>query len=161
MAAHQAWYASVNALFGRFRRLAVNYDVVPWATFTDPEVARVGLSEAQAHSEGRDVEVTTYPLDDLDRAVAEGEAHGWVKVITSPGRDRILGATIVGAGAGELIGELIVAMTHGLGLKKLMSTIHVYPTMTEAVKLSAGAWRRRHAPERLLNWVGRLHALLR
>lgn len=161
MAAHQAWYASVNALFGRFRKLAVNYDVVPWATFTDPEVARVGLSEEQARSQGRDVEVTVYPLDDLDRAVAEGETAGWVKLITAPGKDRILGATIVAPGAGELIGEIITAMTHGLGLKKLMSTIHVYPTMTEAVKLSAGAWRRRHVPERLLGWVGRVHDLLR
>ncbi len=161
MASHQAWYAAVNALFGRFRRFAVSYRVVPWATFTDPEVARVGLSEEQARSEGRDVEVTTYPLSDLDRAVAEGESGGWVKLITAPGKDRILGATIVGAGAGELIGELVVAMTHGLGLGKLMSTIHIYPTMTEAVKLSAGAWRRGHVPERLLGWVGRLHALMR
>jgi pyruvate/2-oxoglutarate dehydrogenase complex dihydrolipoamide dehydrogenase (E3) component len=161
MAAHQAWHASVNALFGRFRKFAVNYRVVPWATFTDPEVARVGLSEQQARSLGRDVEVTTYPFSDLDRAVAEAETEGWIKVITPPGKDRILGATIVGAGAGELIGEFIVAMTHGLGLKQLMSTIHVYPTMTEAVKLSAGAWRRGHVPEGLLKWVGRLHGLLR
>lgn len=161
MAAHQAWYAAVNALFGRFRKLAVNYAVVPWATFTDPEVARVGLSEEQARSMGRDVEVTVYPLCDLDRAVAEGDTGGWVKLVTAPGRSRILGATIVGAGAGELIGEIVLAMSHGLGLDKLMSTIHVYPTMTEAVKLSAGAWRRRHVPEGLLRWVGRLLAVLR
>ena len=161
MAAHQAWYASVNALFGRLRKFAVNYDVVPWATFTDPEVARVGLSEEQARSEGRQVEVTTYPLDDLDRAVAEGETEGWVKLLTEPGKDRILGATMVAPNAGELIGEIITAMTHSLGLKKLMSTIHVYPTMTEAVKLSAGAWRRQHVPEGLLGWVERLHTVLR
>ncbi len=161
MASHQAWYAAVNALFGRFRRFAVDYRVVPWVTFTDPEVARVGLSEAEARQQGIEVEVTTYPLADLDRAVADGEADGWVKLITAPGRDRLLGASIVGAGAGEMIGELVVAMTHGLGLGKLMSTIHVYPTMSEAVKLSAGAWRRRHVPERLLGWVARLHALMR
>lgn len=161
MAAHQAYYASVNAMFGRFRRLAVNYRVVPWATFTDPEVARVGLSEEQARAEGVPVEVTTYLLDDLDRAVTEDETGGWVKVVTPPGRDRILGATIVGAGAGEMIGEIVLAMTHGLGLKKLMSTIHVYPTYNEAVKLAAGAWRRNHVPHGLLGWVARLQSLLR
>ncbi|MEQ8860640.1 MAG: mercuric reductase [Pseudomonadales bacterium] len=162
MAAHQAWFAAVNALFGRFKKFAVNYRVVPWATFTEPEVARVGLSEEQARSEGREVEVTTYPLNDLDRAIAEGETQGWVKVLTpAGGSDKILGVTIVGAHAGELIGEFIVAMSHGLGLKKLMSTIHIYPTLSEAVKLSAGAWRRNHVPETLLGWVGRLHALLR
>lgn len=161
MASHQAWYAAVNALFGRFRRFAVNYAVVPWVTFTDPEVARVGLSEEDAREQGRRVEVTTYPLDDLDRAVAEGATGGWVKVITEPGRDRVLGATIVGAHAGELIGEFILAMTHGLGLKRLMSTIHVYPTLSEAVKMSAGAWRRKHVPEGLLGWVERFHTLMR
>ncbi len=169
MAAHQAWYASVNALFGRFRRFAVNYDVVPWATFTDPEVGRVGLSETDARESGIPVEVTRYALDDLDRAVADGDvgggvpegSAGWVKVLTAPGRDRILGATIVGPHAGELIGEFVLAMTHGVGLKGLMSTIHIYPTRMEAAKLAAGAWRRAHAPERLLRWVGRLHALLR
>jgi pyruvate/2-oxoglutarate dehydrogenase complex dihydrolipoamide dehydrogenase (E3) component len=161
MASHQAWFASVNALFGRFRKFAVNYDVVPWATFTDPEVGRVGLSEEQARSQGRAVEVTRYSLDDLDRAIADGDTRGWVKVLTEPGRDRILGATIVGPEAGDLIGEFIVAMTHGLGLKKLMSTIHIYPTRSEAAKLAAGAWRRHNAPQGLLTWVGRLHGLLR
>jgi pyruvate/2-oxoglutarate dehydrogenase complex dihydrolipoamide dehydrogenase (E3) component len=161
MASHQAWFASVNALFGRLRKFPVNYSVVPWATFTDPEVGRVGLSEEQARAEGRAVEVTTYPLDDLDRAIADGDTQGWVKVLTEPGRDRILGATIVGPEAGDLIGEFVLAMTHGLGLKKLMSTIHIYPTRSEAAKLTAGAWRRNNAPQGLLNWVGRLHALLR
>jgi pyruvate/2-oxoglutarate dehydrogenase complex dihydrolipoamide dehydrogenase (E3) component len=161
MAAHQAWYAAVNALFGRFRRFAVNYSVVPWVTFTDPEVARVGLSEDEARAQGRQVEVTTYPLEDLDRAVAEGATEGWVKLITEPGRDKILGATIVGAHAGELIAEFVLAMTHGLGLKRLMSTIHVYPTFSEAVKLSAGTWRKKHVPEGLLAWVERFHGLMR
>ncbi len=161
MASHQAWYAAVNALFGRFRRFAVNYDVVPWATFTDPEVARVGLSEEEARQQGVEVEVTTYPLEDLDRAVAEGETGGWIKLITPPGKDRILGATVVAPHAGELVEEFVLAMTHGLGLKALMSTIHIYPTRSEAAKLAAGAWRRKHVPERLLGWVGRLHDLLR
>ncbi|MFU8817420.1 MAG: dihydrolipoyl dehydrogenase family protein [Pseudomonadales bacterium] len=161
MASHQAWYAAVNALFGRFRKYAVNYDVVPWATFTDPEVGRVGLSEADARSQGKAVEVTVYPLDDLDRAIADGNTEGWIKVLTEPGGDRILGATIVGPEAGDLIGEFILAMTHGLGLKKLMSTIHIYPTRSEAAKLAAGAWRRHNAPQGLLKWVGRLHGLLR
>lgn len=161
MAAHQAWFATVNALFGRIRKFPVNYRVVPWVTYTDPEVARVGLSESDARDQGLDVEVTTYPLDDLDRAIAEGQAEGWVKVITQRGRDRVLGATIVGAEAGELIAEFVMAMTHGLGLKRLMSTIHAYPTRAEAVKLSAGAWRRAHAPEAALRWVGRFHDWMR
>ncbi|MEZ5559265.1 MAG: mercuric reductase [Pseudomonadales bacterium] len=161
MASHQAWYAAVNALFGRFRRFAVDYRVVPWATYTDPEVARVGLSEDAARDQNIDYEVTTYFLEDLDRAVADGSASGWVKVLTPPGKDRILGATIVGAQAGELITEFIVAMTHGLGLKALLGTIHVYPTLSEAAKLTAGSWRRAHAPERVLRWVGHLQRWLR
>jgi pyruvate/2-oxoglutarate dehydrogenase complex dihydrolipoamide dehydrogenase (E3) component len=161
MASHQAWFAAVNALFGMFRRFAVNYDVVPWTTFTDPEVARVGLSETEARQQGKPVEVTLYALDDLDRAIAEDDVDGWVKVITPPGSDRILGATIVSRHAGELVAEFILAMTHGLGLKKLMGTVHVYPTMSESAKLAAGLWRRRHVPERLLGTVGWLHALLR
>ncbi|MEZ5553045.1 MAG: FAD-dependent oxidoreductase [Pseudomonadales bacterium] len=161
MASHQAWYASVNALFGRFWKFRVNYRVVPWATYTDPEVARVGLSEAEAAAAGRAVEVVRYPLDDVDRAIADGATGGWVKILVKPGSDEILGATIVGSRAGELIAEFVLAMTHGIGLKGIMSTIHVYPTLSEASKLAAGVWRRRHAPERLLNWVGRLHALLR
>jgi pyruvate/2-oxoglutarate dehydrogenase complex dihydrolipoamide dehydrogenase (E3) component len=161
MASHQAWFATVNALFGRFRRFAVDYRVVPWATFTDPEVARVGLSESEAREQGIEHEVTTYPLSDLDRAVADGDRAGWVKVITPPRGDRVLGATVVGTEAGEILGEFILAMRHGIGLKRLMSTIHIYPTRSEAVKLSAGAWRRAHAPERLLGWLGHLHRWLR
>jgi pyruvate/2-oxoglutarate dehydrogenase complex dihydrolipoamide dehydrogenase (E3) component len=161
MASHQAWYAAVNALFGRLWRFRANYDVVPWATFTDPEVARVGLSETEARERGVPVEVVRYGLDDLDRARTEGEAEGWVKVLVKPGTDRILGAQIVGAEAGELVAEFVLAMTHSLGLKKLMGTIHVYPTRMEAAKLAAGAWRRAHAPERLLGWVSRAFELLR
>ncbi|MFZ5457528.1 MAG: FAD-dependent oxidoreductase [Pseudomonadota bacterium] len=161
MAAHQAWYAAVNALFGRFRRFRVDYSVVPWATFTEPEVARVGLNESEATEKGVPFEVTVYGLDDLDRAIADEAAHGFVKVLTVPGRDRILGVTIVGEHAGELIAEYVLAMRHGLGLNKLLGTIHIYPTMNEANKYAAGAWKRAHAPRKLLEWVGRYHAWMR
>ena len=160
-AAHMAWYAAVNALFGRFKRFAVDYRVIPWVTFTDPEVARVGLSEQDAREQGIAVEVTRYGLDDLDRAIADagdGEAQGFVKVLTTPGGDRILGATIVGHHAGELLAEFVLAMKHGLGLNKILGTIHAYPTWVEANKYAAGQWKRAHAPERLLAWVQRLHA---
>ena len=157
-AAHQAWYAAVNALFGRFRRFKADYRVMPWTTFTDPEVARVGLSETEAHEQGIAFEVTRYGLDDLDRAIADGSAHGFVKVLTVPGKDRILGATIVGEHAGELLAEFVLAMKHGLGLNQILGTVHAYPTWAEANKYAAGAWKRAHAPQRLLEWVRRYHA---
>jgi len=161
MASHQAWFATVNALFGRFKKFKVDYSVVPWCTFTDPEIARVGLSETDAASAGIPVEVVRYGLDDLDRAIADGAAGGWVKVLVKPGTDRVLGASIVGAHAGELISEFITAMTHGLGLKKIMGTIHIYPTMSEANKFAASNWRKAHAPEAVLRAVGLLHRMLR
>ena len=133
-ASHQAWYASVNALFGRFRKFPADYSVIPWATFTDPEVARVGLNETEAKEKAVAFEVTTYSIDDLDRAIADEEAHGLVKVLTVPGKDRILGATIVGAHASDLLVEFITAMKHGIGLNKILGTIHIYPTMAEANK---------------------------
>jgi len=157
-AAHQAWYAAVNALFGRVRRFKADYSVIPWATFTDPEVARVGLSEAEAREQKVPYEVTRYNIDDLDRAIADGTAHGFVKVLTVPGKDKILGVVIVGAQAGELLAEYVLAMKHGLGLNKILGTIHTYPTMAEANKYAAGEWKRAHAPKRLLEWVGRYHA---
>jgi pyruvate/2-oxoglutarate dehydrogenase complex dihydrolipoamide dehydrogenase (E3) component/uncharacterized membrane protein YdjX (TVP38/TMEM64 family) len=157
-ASHQAWYAAVNALFGQFRRFKTDYSVIPWCTFTDPEVARVGLNEQEAKAKGVAYEVTTYGIDDLDRAIADEAAHGLVKVLTVPGKDRILGATIVGEHAGDLITEFIVAMRHGLGLNKILGTIHIYPTLAEANKYAAGAWKRAHAPEGLLRWVERYHA---
>ena len=160
-AAHQAWYAAVNALFGRFRKFRADYSVVPWATFTEPEVARVGLNETEAKEKSIPYEVTTYGIDDLDRAIADGEAHGLVKVLTVPGKDRILGATIVGAHAGDLIIEYIAAMRHGIGLNKILSTIHIYPTLVEANKYAAGAWKKAHAPRKLLDWVERYHAWMR
>lgn len=161
MAAHQAWYAAVNALFGRFRRFRVDYSVVPWATFTEPEVARVGINESEALARGLPFEVTRYALDDLDRAIADEAAHGFIKVLTEPGRDRVLGVTIVGAHAGELIAEWVLAMKHGLGLNKLLGTIHIYPTLNEANKYAAGAWKRAHAPQALLRQVSRYHAWMR
>jgi pyruvate/2-oxoglutarate dehydrogenase complex dihydrolipoamide dehydrogenase (E3) component/uncharacterized membrane protein YdjX (TVP38/TMEM64 family) len=149
-AAHQAWYAAVNALFGRFRRFKADYSVIPWATFTDPEVARVGLNETEAKEKNIPYEVSAYRIDDLDRAIADEEAHGVVKVLTVPGKDTILGATIAGEHAGDLIVEYIAAMRHGLGLKKILRTIHIYPTMVEANQYAAGAWARAHPPMWLL-----------
>lgn len=157
-AAHQAWYAAVNALFGRFKRFKADYSVIPWTTFTDPEVARVGLSEDEAKASGTPYEVTRYGIDDLDRAIADGTAHGFVKVLTVPGRDTILGVTIVGEHAGDLLAEYVLAMKHKLGLNKILGTIHTYPTLAEANKYAAGEWKRAHAPQKLLEWVGRYHA---
>jgi len=156
-AAHQAWYATVNALFGQFRRFKADYRALPAVTFTEPEVARVGLSEQEARAQGIAHELTRYRLDELDRAIAEGETEGFVKVLTVPGQDRILGVTIVGSQAGELLAEYVLAMQQGLGLNKILGTIHPYPTLAEANKYAAGAWKRAHAPERLLAWVRRYH----
>jgi pyruvate/2-oxoglutarate dehydrogenase complex dihydrolipoamide dehydrogenase (E3) component/uncharacterized membrane protein YdjX (TVP38/TMEM64 family) len=157
-AAHQAWYASVNALFGGVKKFRADYSVIPWATFTDPEVARVGLSESEAKERGIAHEVTVYGIDDLDRAIADGTAHGMVKVLTEPGRDRILGATIVGEHAGDLIAEYVAAMRHGFGMNKILGTIHIYPTLAEANKYAAGAWKKAHAPQGLLRAVEKFHA---
>jgi pyruvate/2-oxoglutarate dehydrogenase complex dihydrolipoamide dehydrogenase (E3) component/uncharacterized membrane protein YdjX (TVP38/TMEM64 family) len=157
-ASHQAWYAAVNALFAPVRRLRVDERVIPWATFTDPEVARVGLNETDAAARGVRYEATVYRLEELDRAIAEGAAHGMVKVLTAPGSDRVLGATIVGERAGDLIAEFVLAMKHGIGLNKILGTIHVYPTFAEAAKQAAGAWRRAHAPARALRALERFHA---
>ena len=156
-AAHQAWYAAVNALFGRFKKFKADYSVIPWATFTDPEVARVGLSEDEAKAQNIPYELTRYGLDDLDRAIADGTAHGFVKVLTVPGKDKILGVAIVGAHAGDLLAEYVLAMKHGLGLNKILGTIHTYPTLAEANKYVAGEWKRAHAPQRLLAWVKKYH----
>ncbi len=157
VAAHQAWYAAVNALFGDFKSFQVDYSVIPWATFTEPEVARVGLNESDAKRQGIDYEVTRFGIDDLDRAIADEEAHGVIKVLTVPGRDKILGVTLVGEHAGDLIAEYVMAMKHGLGLNKILGTIHIYPTLAESNKYVAGEWKRAHAPQRLLRWVERFH----
>jgi len=156
-AAHQAWYAAVNSLFGDFKKFKVDYSVIPWATFTDPEVARVGINEIEAKERSIPYEVTTYEIDDLDRAIADEEAHGVIKVLTVPGKDKILGVTIVGEHAGDLIAEYVSAMRNNIGLNKILGTIHIYPTLAEANKYVAGNWKRAHAPERLLKWVEKFH----
>ncbi|MDX1756300.1 MAG: FAD-dependent oxidoreductase [Marinobacter sp.] len=156
-AAHQAWYASVNGLFGQFKRFRADYRVMPWVTFTAPEVARVGLSETEAKAKGVAYEVTRYGIDDLDRAIAESENHGFIKVLTAPGKDKILGAVVVGARGGEILAEFTLAMKHGLGLNKILGTIHPYPTWNEAAKYAAGEWKRAHAPQAVLNLLEKLH----
>jgi len=157
-AAHQAWYAAVNALFGDFKKFRVDYSVIPWCTFTDPEVARAGLNEAEAREKEIEHEVTRFDLAELDRAIAESEDHGWIKVITPPGKDKILGVTIVGTHAGDLLAEYVLAMKHGLGLNKILGTIHPYPTLAEANKMAAGEWKKAHVPEKLLAWIEKYHA---
>lgn len=156
-ASHQAWYAAVNALFRPFKTFKVDYSVIPWATFTEPEIATVGLNETSAKKKGIEVEVTRYDIGGLDRALADDHARGFVKVLSKPGKDTILGATIVGANAGELLAEFVLAMKHDLGLNKLLGTIHIYPTMSEANKNVAGNWKRDHAPQKLLAFVERFH----
>jgi dihydrolipoamide dehydrogenase len=157
VAAHQAWYAAVNALFGGFKKFKTDYSVIPWATFTDPEVARVGLNEQEAKEQGIAYEISLYGIDELDRAIADNEARGFVKVLTVPNKDKILGVTIVGDHSGDLIAEFVLAMKHNLGLNKILGTIHIYPTMAEANKYVAGVWKRNHAPKKLLVWVERYH----
>ena len=158
VASHQAWFATVNALFGVVKKFKVDYSVIPWATFTDPQVARVGLNEMDAQAQNIAYEVTRYNIDDLDRAIADGEAHGFVKVLTRPGGSgKILGVTIVGYHASELISEFVLAMKHGLSLKKILGTIHIYPTLAEANKFAASEWQKKHAPQGLLRWVEKFH----
>ena len=157
-ASHQAWYATVNSLFGQFKKFKTDYSVIPWATFTDPEVARVGLNETEAKEQNIRYEVTTYGIDHLDRAIADSADHGFVKVLTVPGKDRILGVTIVAAHAGDLITEFVTAMKYKLGLKKILGTIHTYPTMSEANKAVAGNWQKDHAPQFALKVLKRYHS---
>ena len=156
-AAHQAWYAAVNPLFGAFKKFKVDYSIIPWATFIDPEVARVGLNEQEAKEKGIAYEMVKYGIDDLDRAIADSEAHGFVKVLTVPGKDKILGVTIVGTHAGDLLAEYVLAMKLGAGMNKILGTIHTYPTLAEANKYAAGEWKRAHQPKQLLEWVAKYH----
>jgi len=157
-AAHQAWYCAVNALFSPFKKFKADYSVIPWCTFTDPEIARVGLNEKEATKQGIDYEVTRYGIDDLDRAIADSNDQGIIKVLTAPGKDRILGATIMSCEAGNLITEYVSAMKHGIGLNKILGTIHIYPTMAEANKFVAGTWKKKHAPKKLLKLLQKFHA---
>lgn len=158
VAAHQAWFAAVNSLFGSLRKFRADYRVIPWATFTDPEVARVGLNETDAKERSIAYEVTQYGIDDLDRAIADGTNFGFIKVLTVPGKDKILGVTIVGEHAGDLISEYVLAMKNGLGLNKVLGTIHIYPTLAESNKYVAGEWKRAHQPETVLKWLKKYHA---
>jgi pyruvate/2-oxoglutarate dehydrogenase complex dihydrolipoamide dehydrogenase (E3) component/uncharacterized membrane protein YdjX (TVP38/TMEM64 family) len=160
-AAHESWYSCVNALFGRFKKFSVDYTIIPWATYTDPEVARVGLNETEAKGAGIDYEMVKYGIDDLDRAIADSEDHGFVKVLTVPGKDKILGVTIVGNHAADVIAEFVLAMKHGIGLDKILGTIHIYPTMAEANKYAAGLWKKNHAPKKLLAWIKKYHTWMR
>ena len=157
-AAHQAWFASVNALFGSIKSFKIDYKALPWTTYTDPEVARVGLNETGAKEKNIDYELTRYDINDLDRAITDSEDHGFIKVLTKPKTDKILGVTIIGAHAGDIIAEFVLAMRHGLGLNKILSTVHTYPTMAEANKYAAGAWKKAHAPGKILNWIEKYHA---
>lgn len=161
MASDQAYVAAMNALFRPLKAFKWTGAVVPWVTFTAPEVARVGLSEREAQAQGLSVTVTRVGYDDNDRAIAEGETAGFIQVLTPPGKDRILGVTIVGARAGELLAPWVLAMTHGLGLKKIMGTIHAYPTYAELNKAVASAWRKAHAPEKALDLLRHWHGLWR
>ena len=160
-ASHEAWYAAVNALFGSVKKFKAKYKAIPWATYTDPEVARVGLNEQEARAEGIAYERTVFGMEGLDRAIADSENSGFVKVLTVPGRDAILGVTIAGRHASEIISEFVLAMTHGIGLSKILSTIHIYPTMAESNKYAAGEWKKAHAPERLLGWAQKFHTWMR
>ena len=157
VAAHQAWYAAVNALFGTFKKFKVDYRVIPWTTFIDPEIARVGLNEQEAQEKKILYEVTRYGIDDLDRAIADSANYGFVKVLTVPGKDKILGVTIVGEHAGDLLAEFVLAMKWGLGLNKILGTIHTYPTLAESNKYVAGEWKRAHTPKKILTLIEKYH----
>ena len=156
-ASHQAWFASVNALFGTFKRFKADYSVIPAVTFLDPEIARVGINETEAKEQRIEYDVTQYDLHELDRAIAENELKGFVKVLTKPGKDTILGATVVGHNGGEMLAEFTLAMKHKLGLNKVLGTIHPYPTMAEGNKFAAGEWKKARKPEALLGWVEKYH----
>jgi pyruvate/2-oxoglutarate dehydrogenase complex dihydrolipoamide dehydrogenase (E3) component len=156
-ASHTAWYASVNALFGTFRKFKADYRVIPWTTFTDPEIARVGLNEQEAKEQGIAHDVTLFPMHELDRAITESATTGFVKLLTVPGKDKILGVTVVGEHAGDIIGEYVLAMRHGLGLNKILGTVHAYPTYIEANKFAAGKWKKAKAPEWVFPWLEKFH----
>jgi len=158
VAAHQGWYAAVNGLFGNLKKFKVDYRVIPWTTFIDPEVARVGLNEQDAIDKGIDYEITRFEFEELDRAITDSATKGFIKVITPKGKDKILGVTVVSEHAGDLIAEFVLAMKHGLGLNKILGTIHSYPTWAEGNKYAAGEWKRAHAPEKVLNMLEKYHA---
>ena len=157
-ASHQAWYAAVNTLFGCLKKFPVDYRVIPWATFTEPEVARVGLNETDAREQNIPFETTIYDLKGQDRAVCEGENKGFLKILTPPGKDRILGATLVGPHAGDVIAEFVLAMKQNIGLNKILGTIHIYPTLAECLKAGAGEWKKAHVPKGIMGFLPKFHA---
>ncbi len=157
-ASHQAWFCAVNALFSPFKKFKVDYSVIPWATYVDPEVARVGLNELEAKEKNIPYEVSHYGIDELDRAITDSADEGFIKVLTKPGTDKILGATIVGAHASDIIVEYIAAMKHGFGMNKILGTIHIYPTMGEANKYVAGNWKRKNSPQWALEFLQKFHS---
>ena len=161
VASHQGWYAAVNSLFGQFKKFKVDYRVIPWVTFIDPEVARVGINEQEAIEQKIEYEVTRYDFEELDRAITESANKGYIKVITPKGKDKILGVTVISEHAGDLIAEFVLAMKHGLGLEKILGTIHSYPTWAEGNKYAAGEWKRAHAPETILSLLEKYHAFRR
>lgn len=156
-AAHMAWHATVNSLIRPLANFKIDYRFLPWCTFTDPEVARIGLNETQALAQKIPHEVTIYDFQELDRAIADVEEFGMVKIITKPNSDKIIGVTIVGHNAGEIISEFVLAMKHGIGLNKILSTIHIYPTYAEANKYVAGEWKKKHKPELILKYLEKFH----
>ncbi len=160
-ASHQAWYASVNALFSGIKKFKADYSVIPWVIFTDPEVAHVGASESELTAQKIDFDIVKYDLEDLDRAIADGENYGFVKVLVKKGKDKILGATIVGSHAGEILAEFVAAMKNKKGLNSILATIHSYPTWSEANKYAAGVWKKNNAPQTILAWLARYHAFRR
>ncbi|MBC7742010.1 MAG: FAD-dependent oxidoreductase [Bdellovibrionaceae bacterium] len=157
-ASHQAWFTSVNSLFSPFKKFKINYDHLPWSTFTHPEISRIGLNEADAKEKKIEYEITKYEINDLDRAIADSSDYGFVKVLTVPGKDKILGVTIVADHSSDLLPEFVIAMKYGLGLNKILSTIHSYPTMAEANKYAAGVWKKAHAPKKVLQFLKKFHA---
>ena len=160
-AAHQAWYASVNALFSPIKKFKVDYSIIPWATFTDPEIARVGLNEQDAKIQNIDYQVTKYDISDLDRAITDSKNKGFIKVLTVPGKDKILGVTIVAEHAGDTIAEYVLAMKNNIGLNKILGTIHIYPTLAEANKFVAGEWKKKNAPQLILKFLKFFHSFMR
>jgi pyruvate/2-oxoglutarate dehydrogenase complex dihydrolipoamide dehydrogenase (E3) component/uncharacterized membrane protein YdjX (TVP38/TMEM64 family) len=157
-ASFQAGYAVLNALFAPFKSFRADYSALPWCTYTDPEVARVGLNETDAGEQGIEIDVHRYELDHLDRAICESENQGMIKVVTPKGSGKILGVTIVGAHAGDTIPEFVLAIRKGMGLNDVLNTVHAYPTFAEANRFVAGVWKKKTASAAGLKFLERFHA---
>tara|TARA_B100001248_G_scaffold262427_1_gene258371 strand:- start:27742 stop:29880 length:2139 start_codon:yes stop_codon:yes gene_type:complete len=155
-ASHQAWHAAVNALFPL--KFKIDNRVIPWAIYTSPELARVGLSEMEARQQGVEYDVSCYDIADLDRAITDGNDYGLIKVLTKKGKDKILGVHIVSERAADIIAEFVLAMKYNIGLNKILSTIHIYPTYAEANKFVAGVWKRKNTSQSLLSILQAFHS---